>query len=255
MIALRDAVDRSLYGGKAAGLAEALRAGLPVPDGVALSWREALDPPALPELGAVSVRSSAVDEDGAGASFAGQHKTHVNVVGSDAIRRAIAEVVASARSGAALAYRAKLGLASEPRMAVVIQKLVLADCAGVLFTRHPTTGADERVVEAAWGLGETVVAGLVTPDVYRWSRGGARLETRIGKKEVQIAIAQTVTMGCEEVAVPGSRVHARVLGDDKLAALEDLAVRCERSVGAAVDLEWAFVGERLYLLQCRRITR
>ena len=274
MIALRDATDRSLYGGKAAGLAEALRAGLPVPDGLALSWEEGrfltshptessvsaqlsgdafslLTPGALRELGAVSVRSSAVDEDGAGASFAGQHKTHVNVRGADAIGRAIADVVASARSASALAYRAKLGLTAEPRMAVVIQRLVAADCAGVLFTRHPATGTDERVVEAAWGLGETVVAGLVTPDIYRWSRSGARLETRIGHKEIAIRPAEH---GCEEVEVAAALVRARVLTDGKLAALEDLAVRCEKRVGAAVDLEWAFVGERVYLLQCRPVT-
>ena len=139
-------------------------------------------------------------------------------------------------------------------MAVVIQQLVAADCAGVLFTRHPATGADERVVEAAWGLGETVVAGLVTPDVYRWSRSGARLELRIGVKEIAMRPAPGIR-GCAEVDVPAAQVRARVLSDSKLAALEDLAVRCEQRVGAAVDLEWAFVGERVYLLQCRRITR
>lgn len=258
MIALRDAVDRSLYGGKAAGLAEALRVGLPVPDGIALSWRETADPPALPELaalGPVSVRSSAVDEDGAAASFAGQHLTHLNVKGEADVRAAIRRVAASAHSASARAYRAKLGLTGEPLMAVVVQKLVFAESAGVLFTRHPTTGADERVVEAAWGFGESVVAGLVTPDVYRWSRTGARLETRIGAKEVQIWIAQAETMGTEEAEVPASRVRARVLSDDKLAALEELAARCEQRVGAAVDLEWAFVGDRVYLLQCRPITR
>jgi pyruvate,water dikinase len=253
VIALRGAHDRALYGGKAAGLAAALRAGLPVPDGVALDWSEALDPPALPgDLGPVAVRSSAVDEDGAGASFAGQHRTHVNVAGEANIRCAIADVVASARSASAMAYRARLGLVGEPRMAIVIQRVIAAGSAGVMFTRHPATGADERIVEAAWGLGEAVVAGLVTPDVYRWPRGG-RASVQVGDKEV--ALRPAAGGGCEEVAVEPTYVRARVLSDAQLAALDELAARCEQLAGAAVDLEWAFEGDRLYLLQCRRITR
>ncbi len=258
MIALRDATERALYGGKAAGLAVCLRAGLLVPDGLALDWREALGPTkptvdAILALGPVAIRSSAVDEDGAGASFAGQHRTEVNVVGIEAVRRALAEVAASARAPSALAYRARLGLTGDPRMAVVVQRLVPAECAGVLFTRHPVTGADERLVEAAWGLGETVVAGLVTPDVYRWSRTGARLETRVGDKSV--AIRPVPTGGCEEVALDAERARARVLSDERLAALDGLAARCESIAGGAVDIEWAFVGDGLYLLQSRPVTR
>jgi pyruvate,water dikinase len=258
VIALRDATDGALYGGKAAGLASCLRAGLPVPDGWALDWREALDPTAstieaVLALGPVAIRSSALDEDGPSASFAGQHRTEVNVVGPEPVRRAIAQVAASARAPSALAYRARLGLSANPRMAVVVQPLVDADCAGVLFTRHPVTGADERVAEAAWGLGETVVAGVVTPDVYRWSRTGARLETRIGDKGV--AIRPSPAGGCEEVVLAPERARARVLSDERLTALDDLAARCESTAGAAVDLEWAFLADRLYLLQSRPVTR
>ena len=89
---------------------------------------------------------------------------------------AVETVYESGLLAGAQGYRAKLGLELSSRMAVVIQALIDADVAGVLFTRHPVTGADERVIEASWGLGEAVVAGLVTPDNYRLARGGQELE-------------------------------------------------------------------------------
>jgi pyruvate,water dikinase len=260
------------FGGKAVRLAADLRSGLPVPPGFALdvdqvervvagspgdaaAVRSAVD--ALGAVGAlggrVAVRSSAVGEDGAGTSFAGQHATVLGVAGADAVVAAIATVWRSGRGDAALAYRRKLRIAGPPRIAVVIQALVDADCAGVLFTVDPMTGADERVIEAAWGLGEAVVAGLVTPDHFRVRRDGTVLERTIGDK--QLAIRSAPGGGTVEVAVPAALAHTACLDDAALHQLNQLAARCEAGARAPVDLEWAFAGSHLYLLQRRDVTR
>ncbi|WP_437675352.1 PEP/pyruvate-binding domain-containing protein [Sorangium sp. So ce131] len=254
------------FGGKAAQLGRARRSGLPVPPGWAASAGfvervVAGDEAAVGRLveafveldGPVAVRSSGVGEDGAAASFAGQHATELNVRGREALLEAVHKVHRSARTEAALAYRRRLGLPPEPRLGVVVQRLVHAECAGVLFTRHPTTGADERVIEAAWGLGEAVVAGLVTPDSYRVARGGRVLERRPGEKD--LAIVWSEAGGTEEVPVEAERVGALCLDDARLAALDALAAACEAAFGGTQDIEWAFAGDRLYLLQRRAITR
>lgn len=265
-ITLDDAHHEHHFGGKAASLCRALRAGLPVPAGFALSWSlveaisagEAAAVATLRGLveaagGLVAVRSSAVGEDGASTSFAGQHLTELHVRSDDALLGAIERVWASACAASALAYRAKMGVVGPPRMGVVVQRLVDADCAGVLFTRHPVTGADERVIEAAWGLGEIVVAGLVTPDHFRVARDGRVLERRAGEKD--LAIRPDPAGGTREEAIDDHRVHALCLCDEKLARLCALASRCEAASPGPHDLEWAFHGDHLYLLQQRAITR
>ncbi|MSP93537.1 MAG: hypothetical protein EXR79_17385 [Myxococcales bacterium] len=123
----------------------------------------------------------------------------------------------SARAEAALAYRRKRGIGGPMRMAAVILTLVDADCAGVLFARNPVTGADEIVIEAAWGLGETVVAGLVTPDHFRLSPGGRIVEQRIGEKD--IAMRRAADGGTHETAVAPELVEAPCLDTATLARL------------------------------------
>ncbi|GMV42260.1 MAG: hypothetical protein AMXMBFR64_39760 [Myxococcales bacterium] len=258
-VALHEAHDEARYGGKAAQLATALRAGLPVPPGVAFGWdarpaanTEDLLAPILPSLGhLVAVRSSAVGEDSADASFAGQHATVLGVRDLPGLMDAIREVHASAASGAA--YRRKLGLDAEPRMGVVVQALVRADVAGVLFTRDPVSGADVRVIEASWGLGESVVQGLVTPDRYVVARGGRVLAREPGEKD--LAIHWSFEGGLAEVPVAGELIGALCLDDARLAALDALATACETVFGGAQDLEFALAGGRLSLLQRRAITR
>jgi pyruvate,water dikinase len=159
----------------------------------------------------------------------------------------------SAHSESALAYRRRLGLSEVPRIAVVVQELIESDFAGVLFTRNPIDGADELVVEAAWGLGEAVVAGLVTPDRFRVARDGVVLERVAGEKDLAVTLAPQG--GTREVPVSGKRVRSFCLGDGELAELAQLARRCERVFGGRRDVEWAFAAEALYLLQCRPVTR
>lgn len=251
------------HGGKAAQLGAALRAGLPVPAGFALAADHvdaiargdaAPASDAVAKLGGiVAVRSSAVGEDGASASFAGQHATVLGVTCPRTLVAAIRKVRDSAHAPSALAYRKRLGLDGAPRMGVVVQQIVDADTAGVLFTRNPMTGADERVIEASWGLGEAVVAGMVTPDRYRIARDGAVVERAAGHKDLAIRLRRDG--GTEEIAIDDERAAALCLDDAALAALHALAGRCEAAAPAPIDLEWAFARGALFLLQSRAITR
>ena len=258
-IPLGEANDASRFGGKAASLAAALAAGFRVPPGFALGVDEVAailrDESALVELseeGPWAVRSSAIGEDSDDASFAGQHVTRLNVASAN-LRRAIAEVAASAHEAAALAYRKRLGIASPPRMAIVIQSMVAAEVSGVLFTRHPVTHAKERVVESAWGLGEAVVAGLVTPDAFRIDTEGRVIERRAGHKD--IALVAIAGGGVEQRTETPERAARLSLDDARLARLHALATDVERAFAGDHDIEWAFDARDLFLLQRRNITR
>jgi pyruvate, water dikinase len=268
IVGLRDATEESRYGGKSVQLGAALRAGLPVPDGLALSVAvveaialgdesaaataaRAIAP--LLDRTSVAVRSSAVGEDGAHASFAGQHTSCLGVRTSADVLDAVREVWQSGRSEAALAYRARMGVAGAPRVAVAVQHMVDPLCAGVMFTRDPRDGTDHRVIEAAWGLGEVVVAGLVTPDRVIMARGGRVLVSESGVKDVAIRMAAGGRT--EEVPVEGDLVHHHCLGEaSRLEALEALAAACEAVFPGAHDIEWAYEGARLFLLQRRAVT-
>lgn len=265
-VPLQEARDEAVFGGKAVQLGVALRAQLPVPPGVALptAFVEAAaqgNPEAqkmLTDLGSsfqypVAVRSSAVGEDSEAASFAGQHLTLLNVGSTPSLIEAVKAVWESAHSESALAYRRRLELPGEPEVGVVIQRLVPADTAGVLFTVNPLSGVDERVIEATWGLGEAIVSGLVTPDRYRVSRTGVVLERTPGEKDLSVeCLAEGGTAEC---AVASGRINTLCLTDAHLMRLHDLALQCENLFGGNQDLEWAFAGHDLYLLQRRAVTR
>ena len=265
---LAEVVDVDVFGGKAAQLGAAIRCGLPVPAGYALSpvvVEAVVDghPPAIAalarvsdELGLMAVRSSAPDEDSVGASFAGAYLSVLGVSGPQALAAAVRDVHQSAQLSGARSYRATLGLAAGSRMAVVVQQLVDADVAGVLFTRNPVTGADERVIEASWGLGEAVVGGLVTPDRYRVARGGRTLERRLGDKDIAIQLRSGGDGDLtEETSVDPARAGMYCLGEAELAALDGLATQCDAVYGAHDhDIEFAFRGGGMFLLQRRPIT-
>ncbi len=265
LLSLDEAIDPDSLGGKAVALGVAVRAGLPVPGGIAVSAgvvaavvggdcqaRARIAEAAAGLRFPLAVRSSAVGEDGADASFAGQHLSVLNVCDATAAIEAVAAVGASAGSAAALGYRRRMGADAAPRCGVVLQRLVVAEVAGVLFTCNPVTGADERVIEASWSLGEAVVSGLVIPDTYRLGRDGTLLQLVVGRKDTVV------------VPAPGGGTHTRVvdqvmaarqcLGVDELAQLNDLADACERVYGGTQDIEWAFAESTLALLQRRPVT-
>ena len=280
-----------LVGGKAASLARLTRAGLPVPPGFCLTTAacdehlrangltEPVIPPATLRIritaapmppglagairdacrrlgrGAWAIRSSAVAEDQAGASFAGQHETLLNVLGEDAVLAAIQRCWASLWTERAIAYREHKGLASASlRMAVVVQRLVPAEAAGVMFTADPLTGDQDRIViEASFGLGEALVAGRVTPDRYVVDKETLNIRDRfVGEKEVLIRPAPAG--GTLEEAVHPARRATPALPDHLIAGLAALGRRVETLYDRPQDIEWALYQGQLYLLQSRPVT-
>jgi pyruvate,water dikinase len=266
VVALVKARDDAVFGSKAVGLGEAARGGLALPPGVALAG-SVVEAVAAGEQRAIkkvakcvrtlacplAVRSSAVDEDGAEASFAGQHLTLLNVVSPDDLSDALREIWWSANSDSAITYRQRVGLFTRPSVGVVVQSLLDPETAGVMFTQNPINGADERMIEASWGLGEAVVAGLVIPDNFRVDRSGQVLERTPGVKK--IAIRTLPDGGTVEQEVPAELVERACLDDEQIQELNRLADRCEQVYGPARDIEWAFADGELYLLQCRAVTR
>jgi pyruvate,water dikinase len=265
-VPLEKAREEAFFGSKAVGLGQAVRDGLPVPPGVALAGSivEAVaagEDRAIKELAKsvralaapLAVRSSAVDEDGAEASFAGQHLTLLNVPSLDDLPSAVSEIWWSANSDSAITYRQRVGLFTRPSVGVVVQSLLEPETAGVMFTKNPISGADERVIEASWGLGEAVVAGLVIPDHFRVARSGEVLERTPGLKRVAIRGVQGG--GTIEEEITAELAEKLCLDDGRLAELNDLALRCEQVYGPGRDIEWAVAGGTLYLLQCRAVTR
>lgn len=265
LVPLHDAHHEPAFGGKAASLAAALREGLPVPPGAALgagfvdlaaagdaSVVEVLLRSAHVPDARLAVRSSAIGEDSADASFAGQHASRLNVR-KPQLLDAVRLVWESARTESALAYRARKGLNLSPRMGVVVQTLIEPVAAGVLFTRNPVTGAEERLIEAAWGLGEAVVNGSVVPDRVRLDSDGRVIEVMPGEKDIKVWYGDGD--GTEEMPVDPSLHHQMSLEPTHFHALHDLAARCQRVWGPDLDLEWALDTEgRIFLLQCRPIT-
>ncbi len=261
-----EAHEEAVFGAKAVGLGEATRAGLSVPPGIALSGdiveevaaghSPAIDmvvDAARPLAGPLAVRSSAVDEDGADASFAGQHLTLLNVPSIDDLSSAIRQIWWSANSDSVITYRKRVGLFNRPSVGVVVQSLLAPETAGVMFTQNPVNGADERMIEASWGLGEVVVSGRVIPDTYRLDRSGEVLERTAGVKK--IAIRSVADGGTVDEEVATHLIESLCLDDDQLAQLNALASQCEEAYGMACDIEWAYADGNLFLLQCRAVTR
>ena len=278
--------DLSVAGGKGANLGELLRGGFAVPDGFvvttsayaeamrgiprpsastdAATARHAVSHVSIPGdlrgavlaeygrlgAGAVAVRSSATAEDLPGAAFAGQQETFLNVRGDEELLDAVRRCWASLWTDRAIAYRAQRRIdGGDVQIAVVIQVLVPADMAGVMFTADPVTGERDRtVIDASPGLGEAVVSGLVTPDHAVLDSRDRLIEHRPGRGEIVIRPDQG----------GGTRADAGV--DDSRLTSEQRAelAAAGRSVaghfGTPQDIEWAFAGGRLWILQARPLT-
>ena len=202
----------------------------------------------------VPVRSSAVDEDGATLSFAGQHETYLNIVGVDAVAEAVIRCWTSVRTARALAYRQGQGLSvAGIRLAVLVQQLVRADASAVVFSANPVTGnRDEVLINAGWGLGESIVSGTVTPDTYVIRKSDLAVVSRdIAEKHRMTVLAHE---GTHEVPVPRRQQRAPSIDDSQVVELARLGVALESAMGWPVDIECAYRGRELYLLQCRPIT-
>jgi len=264
--------DVALVGGKAANLSRLARLYHRVPDGFSLpvTVMDEAHPldlrneiiAAISDLMAchslddfiAAVRSSAVDEDGATVSFAGQHETYLNIIGADAIIQAVTRCWESARSEHALDYRRQQGLSLErPQIAVLVQQLVASDVSAVVFSANPITGSrDEVVINASWGLGESIVGGTVTPDTFIVRKSDLAIinQTIADKQHMTVSTPGST----HEVEVPRFLRTQASLNDEQVVEMAKLAMTLEVTMEHPVDIECAYAGGELYLLQCRPIT-
>jgi pyruvate, water dikinase len=278
-------VEVARAGGKGASLARMTALGLPVPPGFVVpadvlaavvdtdALRAALpdagraqaivaraQPPA--EIGAayealgdeppVAVRSSAAAEDSEAASYAGQQETYLHVRGAPAVLDRVRDCWASFFSERALFYRQRKGSLDDLGMAVVVQRMVRADVAGVLFTCDPVhRRRDRMVVEAVLGLGEAAVSGQLTPDHYVLARDGAVKRAKIARQP--FAVVAAAGGGTEEREL-GEEGGEPKLGEEQLRELARIGEDLERRLGGPQDIEWALEGGELFVLQARPVT-
>jgi pyruvate,water dikinase len=235
----------------------------PVPETLAAELREAYRKRF--GSGPVAVRSSATAEDLPEASFAGQQDSYLGIQGAKAVVEAVRRCWGSLWTARAMAYRARLGIGAEDvALAVVVQRLVPARSAGVMFTAHPLSGdARKLVINATWGLGEALVSGLVSPDTLVVDKASGRVDSfELGGKEL---MTQSSEQGTEEGRVGEELRAKRSIGDAEVAALAGLGRALEELFGSPQDVEWAIAGGanaggkgidggQLYLLQSRAIT-
>ncbi|MFB6141873.1 MAG: phosphoenolpyruvate synthase [Halorientalis sp.] len=202
----------------------------------------------------VAVRSSATAEDLPDASFAGQQETFLNVTGEDLLDR-VKRCWASLFTQRATYYRQEQGFDHDVvDIAVVVQQMVDAEKSGVMFTSHPSTGEPRVIIEGAWGLGEGVVSGSVTPDNYTVDREtGEVLDVEIADKKTMFD-RDPDTGETTERAVPDEKRTERVLSAGEIERLVDLGERAEDHYGEPQDVEWAIHEGEVYMLQSRPIT-
>ena len=284
--------DVPIVGGKGANLGEMFNAGLPVPDGFCVTgqafdeymkqngfdqqesaysetllseissgqlWPELEEEiaacyAALGQNMRVAVRSSATAEDLPEASFAGQQETYLNVVGREPLMTAVKKCFASLYSTRAVTYRKQANFdAVKVSLAVVIQNMVESEVSGVLFTADPVSqNSDQMMLNASWGLGEAIVSGKVTPDIYIYSKKAKRIaDKKMGDKDILICYGRT---GIEERKTPLEQRDRFCLNDKQALDVFEMGQKVERHYGSPQDIEWAISDGKLYLLQSRPIT-
>ena len=201
----------------------------------------------------VAVRSSGTAEDLADASFAGQLETYLNVRGADTVVEHVKKCWSSLFTQRAVLYRAEREYdVVDADIAVVVQRMVDADVSGVLFTAHPTTGEDVITIEASWGLGEAIVGGAVTPDKYV-VRNGAVVDTTVNEKEVMYC-KDPESGETTKRQVPVNKRTKRVLSDEDVLRLAEIGEKLSAYFDRPQDIEWAIVGDEIFMLQTRPIT-
>ncbi|KAF5029373.1 Phosphoenolpyruvate synthase [anaerobic digester metagenome] len=202
----------------------------------------------------VAVRSSATAEDLPDASFAGQQETFLNILGETDLLDAVQRCWASLYGARAIYYRAKQGFDDRSvNIAVVVQELIGSEKSGVMFTSHPVTGEPLTIVEGSWGLGEAVVSGSVSPDNYVFDlRSGRVVDRLIAEKEIMII--PEGRHGTKTVNLSAKQRTAPVLSDAEVARLATLGKIAEDHYDIPQDVEWAIVGDDVFILQSRPIT-
>lgn len=201
----------------------------------------------------VAVRSSATAEDLPEASFAGQQETYLNIQGSDEVVNAVQRCWASLFTARAVYYRKKQGFDTEKvGLCAVVQKMVNSEVSGIMFTADPTGDLEKIIIEAGYGLGETIVSGSITPDNYVVSKKEMKLESKkINKQEWML-----VKEGKENARVNlgEGKARSQKLIDQKVLELATIGQKIEDHYKKPMDIEWAMENEILYIVQARPIT-
>ncbi len=206
------------------------------------------------EHAVVAVRSSATAEDLPEASFAGQQETYLNIHGIDEVLDAVKKCWASLWTARAIAYRIKNNIdQSAVALAVVVQEMVNAEAAGILFTANPINGRrDEMVINAAWGLGEAIVGGLVSPDTIVADKATGEI------KQYDVAEKTVITVltekGTREEKLEETRRRSKVMNEAEVVELVNIARRIESYYGKPQDIEWCRADGRFFIVQSRPIT-
>ena len=225
-----------------------------IPDDVAAEIRAAYEE--LHDDGgtALAVRSSATAEDLPGASFAGQQETFLNVRDAESLLAAVEGCWASLWTARAMAYRKREGIdPADVSLAVVVQELVPAEAAGIMFTTDPSSGRRDRVViDAAWGLGEAIVGGEVTPDNLVVEKESGRVLERETAEKVVMTVR--TDDGTDTEPVPEEKRREPVLTDEQAATLAAYGVQIEEHYGAPQDVEWVLADGEFFIVQARPIT-
>jgi len=208
-----------------------------------------------------AVRSSAITEDLKAASFAGQHSSFLNIKEGTGLLQATKKCFASLYTPKAIVYRSRNRISqTDVAMAVIVQKMIQARVAGVMFSVHPATGNQSQIViEGNWGLGESVVGGMVTPDEFVIDKQTLSVLSRhVASKSIEIA-AKAEDNGTYSRKLQGDKARVPCLNDSELSALASLAIRIERYFGAPQDIEWVIKAdlhppENIFIVQSRPIT-
>lgn len=228
--------------------AQVLIADMAVPDDLVAVISQVYSTSCAGEL--VAVRSSATAEDTAETSFAGMNESFTNVT-SDRLLERITDCWVSLFGERVVAYRAERSLQDPPQLAVVVQTMVRSDRSGVMFTADPAR-RNELMIEAAFGLGEVVVSGSIEPDTYRVDRESAGVrEIRIGHKSHRITSGDA---GDVHESLSGPAAWQRVLSDSEIHTVASVGLDIESHYGTPQDIEWAYVADRLFIVQSRPIT-
>jgi pyruvate,water dikinase len=203
----------------------------------------------------LAVRSSAIDEDSAAHSFAGLHDTILGVRGPAAFETAVRRCWASLWTERAMSYRATATLEAEIAIAVVAQQMVRCDVSFVAFTADPVSGSEDRLlIDAAWGLGEAIVSGVVNPDHVVIGADGEIVDYRIGDKRLMVIPDDSTVDGIRAVPVPRAMCGLPALTAAQAIQIASICRSLSARLGHPADIEGGFAGDTLHIFQSRPIT-
>lgn len=202
-----------------------------------------------------AVRSSATAEDLAFASFAGQQDTYLNIKGKDSLINSVRNCWASLFTDRAILYRLQNKIQHEKvHMSVVVQKMILPDIAGIMFTADPVSGHRGIIsIDASYGLGEALVSGLVSPDIYKFKKESMEIESK-NIAEKKLAIMPIRGGGTKKVEITGHKSTSQAMEDSQIKKLAELGMKIEKHYGSPQDIEWCLENDNLYIVQSRAIT-